>query len=80
MAILLLGKMNTKSLTYKHTYNLWISASQETKALADYNEHIAMLDEKVKKFMAEIDADKQQAHKAYCEVFSSLEKTTAYSL
>lgn len=46
----------------------------KAKALADYKEHVAMLDEKVKKFMAEIDADKQQAHKVYCSVLENLEK------
>ena len=49
-------------------------AEAEAKALADYKEHIAMLDEKVKKFMAEIDADKQQAHKVYCAVLENLNK------
>ena len=49
----------------------------KAKALADYNEHIAMLDEKVKKFMAEIDADKQQAHKVYYAVLENLEKKYA---
>ena len=49
-------------------------ADAKAKALADYKEHIAMLDEKVKKFMAEIDADKQQAHKVYCAVLENLEK------
>lgn len=48
-------------------------ADAKAKALADYKEHIAMLDEKVKKFMAEIDADKQQAHKVYCAVLENLE-------
>jgi len=49
-------------------------AEAKAKALADYKEHVAMLDEKVKKFMAEIDADKQQAHKVYCAVLENLEK------
>lgn len=49
----------------------------KAKALADYREHIAMLDEKVKKFMAEIDADKQQAHKVYYAVLENLEKKYA---
>lgn len=49
-------------------------AEAKAKALADYKEHIAMLDEKVKKFMAEIDADKEQAHKVYCAVIENLEK------
>lgn len=48
-------------------------AEAKAKALADYKEHIAMLDEKVKKFMTEIDADKQQAHKVYCAVLENLE-------
>ena len=52
-------------------------AEAKAKALADYKEHIAMLDEKVKKFMAEIDADKQQAHKVYCAVLENLEKKYA---
>lgn len=43
-------------------------AKAKAKAEADYKEHVAMLDEKVKKFMAEIDADKQQAYKVYREV------------
>ena len=52
-------------------------AEAKAKALADYKEHVAMLDEKVKKFMAEIDADKQQAHKVYCAVLENLEKKYA---
>ena len=49
-------------------------AEAKAKALADYNEHVAMLDEKLKKFIAEIDADKQQAHKVYCAVLENLKK------
>lgn len=52
-------------------------AEAKAKALADYNEHKAMLNEKVKKFMAEIDADKQAAYKAYCAVLENLEKKYA---
>lgn len=48
-------------------------AEAKAKALADYNEHIAMLDEKLKKFTAEIYADKEQAHKVYCAVLENLE-------
>lgn len=47
-------------------------AEAKAKALAEYNKHIAMLDEKLKKFTAEIDADKQQAHKVYCAVLDNL--------
>lgn len=47
-------------------------AEVKEKALAEYNKHIAMLDEKLKKFTAEIDADKQQAHKVYCAVLDNL--------
>lgn len=47
-------------------------AEAKAKALADYNEHIAILDEKLKKFTAEIDADKRQAHKVYCAVLDNL--------
>lgn len=54
-------------------------AEAKAKALADYNEHIAMLDEKIKKFTAEINADKQQAHKVYCALLSDLEKKYAIS-
>ena len=49
----------------------------KAKALADYKEHIAMLDEKVKKFMAEIEADRHQAHRVYCTVIDNLEKKYA---
>lgn len=52
-------------------------AEAKAKALADYKEHVAMLDEKVKKFMAEINADKEQAHKVYCAVLENLEKKYA---
>ena len=47
-------------------------AEAKAKALADYNEHIAILDEKPKKFTAEIDADKQQAYKIYCAALDNL--------
>lgn len=47
-------------------------AEAKEKALAEYNKHIAMLDEKLKKFTAEINADKQQAHKIYCAVLDNL--------
>ena len=49
-------------------------AEAKEKVLADYNKHVAMLDEKVKKFMDEINADKQQAHRAYRAAIESLEK------
>lgn len=52
-------------------------AEAKAKALADYKEHVAMLDEKVKKFMDEINADKEQAHKVYCAVLENLEKKYA---
>lgn len=48
-------------------------ADAKAKALADYKEHIAMLDEKAQKFMAEINADKEQAHKVYCALLENLE-------
>lgn len=49
-------------------------AEAKAKALADYKEHIAMLDEKLKKITAEVDADKQQAHKIYLEVLENIKK------
>lgn len=48
-------------------------AEAKAKALADYKEHVAMLDEKLKKVTAEINADKEQAHKVYCAVLENLE-------
>ena len=47
-------------------------AEAKEKALDEYNKQIAMLDEKLKKFTAEINADKQQAHKIYCAVLDNL--------
>lgn len=47
-------------------------AEAKEKALAEYNKQIAMLDEKLKKFTAEINADKQQAYKIYCAVLDNL--------
>lgn len=47
-------------------------AEAKAKAYADYKAHVAMLDEKLKKFTAEIDADKQQAYKIYCAVLDNL--------
>lgn len=52
-------------------------AEAKAKMLADYKDHIAMLDEKVKKFMAEIDADKLQALKNYRALIESFEKKYA---
>lgn len=44
------------------------------KATADYKEHVAMLDEKVKNFIAEVDADKKLAFQSYRKVLEDLEK------
>lgn len=49
-------------------------AEAKAKALADYKEHVAMLDEKLKKVTAEINADKEQVHKVYCAVLENLSK------
>lgn len=49
----------------------------KAKALASYKEHIAMFDEKLKKFTDEINADKQKAHKVYLAVIENLEKKYA---
>ena len=47
-------------------------ADEKVKALDEYNKQIAMLDEKLKKLTAEINADKQQAYKIYCAVLDNL--------
>lgn len=52
-------------------------AEAQAKATADYNEIVAMLDEKLKKFTAEIDADKEQARKVYCAALENLKKKYA---
>ena len=49
-------------------------AEAKAKALADYNERVAMLDAKLKKFTEEIQADKDQAYKIYRAVLENLEK------
>ena len=48
-------------------------AEAKAKAEAFYKAQIAAIDERLKKFMAEIDADKQQAHKVYCAALENLE-------
>ena len=47
-------------------------AAAEEKVYADYKAHVAMLDEKLKKLTAEINADKQQAYKIYCAALDNL--------
>lgn len=47
-------------------------ATAKEKAYADYKAHVAMLDEKLKKLTAEINADKQQAYKIYCAALDNL--------
>lgn len=49
-------------------------AEEKAKALADYKEHVALLEAKLKKFTEEIQADKDQAHKAYLAVLENIEK------
>lgn len=49
-------------------------AEAQAKALADYKKQVAMLDEKLKKFTAEIDADKKLAFQTYRALLENLEK------